>query len=192
VSVSRYQQEAEVKDIRAEFPAYAAIHRHILQDALARLEKPYQAFFRRVNAGEKAGFPRSQGPDRSHSFTYKEFGNGATRENGFLVLSQIGRIAVRWSRPMAGMPRPSPSARRQTAGICASPAPMCQRNPPSAMRIPPKRRLATWRPKRGRPVVARKDYLRVCCRWGGLPGLERARDVPAREIGIFTRDLLPL
>jgi putative transposase len=39
VSVSRYQQEAELKDIRAAFPAYAAVHRHVLQDVLARLER---------------------------------------------------------------------------------------------------------------------------------------------------------
>ena len=69
---------------------------------LARLDKTYQAFFRRLKAGEKAGFPRYQGRDRYHSFTYKEFGNGATLDNGFLVLSKIGRIAVRWSRPLEG------------------------------------------------------------------------------------------
>ncbi len=61
VSISRFQQEAEVKDIRAAFPEYAAIHSHVLQDVLARLDKTYQAFFRRVRAGEKAGFPRYQG-----------------------------------------------------------------------------------------------------------------------------------
>jgi putative transposase len=105
VSVSRYQQEAELKDIRAEFPEYAAIHSHILQDVLARLDKTYQAFFRRVKLGEKAGFPRYQARMRWHSFTYKEFGNGATLDNGFLVLSKIGRIAVRWSRPMQGTPK---------------------------------------------------------------------------------------
>jgi putative transposase len=99
VSVSRYQQEAELKDIRATFPEYAAIHSHVLQDVLARLDKTYQAFFRRVQAGEKAGFPRYQGRDRWHSFAYKEFGNGATLDSGLLVLSKIGRIAVRWSRP---------------------------------------------------------------------------------------------
>jgi hypothetical protein len=53
---------------------------------LARLDKTYQA--------------RS----RSHSFTYKEVGNGATVENGFLVLCKIGRIAIRWSRPLVGAP----------------------------------------------------------------------------------------
>src|SRR5215469_1934096 len=77
VSVSRYDQEAELKDIRAEFPEYAAIHSHVLQDVLARLDKTYQAFFRRVQRGEKAGFPRFKGRERFRSFTYKEFGNGA-------------------------------------------------------------------------------------------------------------------
>jgi putative transposase len=105
VSVSRFQQEAELKDIQANFPDYAATHSHALQDALARLDKTYQAFFRRVRAGEKAGFPRYQGHDRYHSFTYKEFGNGATLDNGFLVLSKIGRMAVLWSRPLEGTPK---------------------------------------------------------------------------------------
>jgi putative transposase len=104
-SISRYQQEAELKDIRAELPDYAAIHSRVLQDVLARLDKPYQAFFLRVKAGENAGFPRYQARTRYHSFTYKEYGNGATVENGFLVLSKIGRFAVRWSRPLEGAPK---------------------------------------------------------------------------------------
>ena len=35
VSVSRYEQDAELKAIRAEFPEYAAIHAHVLQNVLA-------------------------------------------------------------------------------------------------------------------------------------------------------------
>jgi putative transposase len=105
VSVSRFEQEAELKDIRAELPEYAAIHSHVLQDVLARLDRTYQAFFRRMQRGEKAGFPRFKGRDRFHSFTYKEFGNGARLDNGFLVLSKLGRIAVRWSRPLEGTPK---------------------------------------------------------------------------------------
>ena len=102
VSLTRYQQEAELKDLRAEIPEYAALHSHVLQDVLARLDKTYQAFFRRVQSGEKPGFPRFQGRNRYHSFTYKEYGNGARLDNGYLVLSKIGRLAVRWSRPVAG------------------------------------------------------------------------------------------
>jgi putative transposase len=74
----------------------------VLQDVLARLDKTYQAFFRRLANGEQPGFPRFQGRDRYHSFTYKEYGNGARLDNGSLVLSKIGRIAVRWSRPTQG------------------------------------------------------------------------------------------
>jgi putative transposase len=102
VSLTRYGQEAELKDIRAAFPDYAAIHSHVLQDVLARLEKTYQAFFRRIREGRTPGFPRFQGRGRFNSFTYKEYGNGARFDNGFLVLSKIGRVALRWSRPLEG------------------------------------------------------------------------------------------
>ena len=39
ICVSRYQQEAELQDIRAAFPEYAPVHSHVLQDVLARLER---------------------------------------------------------------------------------------------------------------------------------------------------------
>jgi len=102
VSATRFQQEAELKAIREAYPEDAALHSHVLQDVLARLDKTYQAFFHRVANGEKAGFPRYQGRTRSHSFTSKEYGNGARLDNGYLVLAKIGRIAVRWSRPVVG------------------------------------------------------------------------------------------
>ena len=105
VSVTRYQQEAELKDIWAAFPKYAALHSHVLQDVFARLDKTYQAFFRRVANGETPGFPRFQGRNRWHSFTFKEYGNGARLANGYLVLAKIGRIKIHWSRPLAGVPK---------------------------------------------------------------------------------------
>jgi putative transposase len=105
VSLSRFEQEAELKATRDEFPEYADIHSHILQDVLARLDKTYQAFFRRVQRGEKAGFPRFKGRNRYHSVTFKEYGDGARLDNSFLVLSKIGRISVHWSRSIEGTPK---------------------------------------------------------------------------------------
>jgi putative transposase len=105
VSVPRYEQEAELKEIRAAFPEYAAIHSRVLQDVLARLDRTYQAFFRRIQRGEKAGFPRFKGRNRYHSFTFKEYSTGARLENGLLVLAKIGRIRVHWSRPIEGTPK---------------------------------------------------------------------------------------
>jgi putative transposase len=74
----------------------------VLQDVLTRLDRAFQAFFRRVQQGDKPGYPRFHGATRSASFTYKQFGNGAILDNGCLVLSKIGRLAVRWSRPVEG------------------------------------------------------------------------------------------
>jgi putative transposase len=65
----------------------------------------FQAFFRRVRAGETPGYPRFHGANRYTSFTYKPLGNGAMLDHGLLVLSKIGRIAVRWSRPLTGTPK---------------------------------------------------------------------------------------
>ena len=105
VSVTRYEQEAELKEIRADFPEYAAIHSHDLQDVLAQLDKTYLVFFRRIQRGEKAGFPRFKSRNRFHSLTFNEYGNRAAIDNGFLVRSTIRRISVHWSRPLEGTPK---------------------------------------------------------------------------------------
>jgi putative transposase len=105
VTLTCYQQQAELPGLRAVFPEYAAIHSQALQDVLTRLDKAYQALFRRVKAGQTPGFPHFQGRNRYHSFTYKQYGNGVRLDNGFLVLSKIGRVAVRWSRPLEGIPK---------------------------------------------------------------------------------------
>src|SRR5215469_12360195 len=101
-SISCAHQSAELPAIKAERPEYHDVHSQVLQDVLTRLDRAFQAFFRRVQAGEKPGHPRFQRGRRYHSFTYKQFGNGVTVDHGDLVLSKIGRIAVRWSRPLEG------------------------------------------------------------------------------------------
>src|SRR5262249_56614343 len=91
-----------IKDVR---PEYRDIHSQVLQDVLTRLDRAFAAFFRRVQAGGTPGYPRFHGGNRYTSFTFKQFGSGATLDNGFLALSKIGRIAVRWSRPLEGAPK---------------------------------------------------------------------------------------
>src|SRR5258708_17162240 len=68
VSVSRFDQAAELKAMRAAFPDYAAIHSHVLHDVLARLDKTYQAFFRRAHLRGQNRFPRFTGRSRRSSF----------------------------------------------------------------------------------------------------------------------------
>ena len=99
-SIKCNHQTAQLPAIKDLRPEYHDVHSQVLQDVLTRLDRAFQAFFRRVKAGEKPGYPRFQGRYRYHSFTYKQYGNGARLDNGLLVLSNIGRVAVRWSRPL--------------------------------------------------------------------------------------------
>jgi putative transposase len=98
--------DIDIKEVR---PEYREAHSQVLQDVLTRLDRAFQAFFRRVKHDETPGYPRFQGSNRYNSFTYKQFGNGATLDNGFLVLSKVGRVvrrvAMRWSRPIEGTPK---------------------------------------------------------------------------------------
>jgi len=105
VSITGAHQSAELPAIKDMRPEYHDIHSQVLQDVLTRLDRAFQAFFRRVKAGEQPGYPRFQSAYRYRSFTYKQFGNGATLDNGYLVLSKIGCIAVRWSRSLIGTPK---------------------------------------------------------------------------------------
>lgn len=107
VSVTAYQQNAELPGIKADLPEYREVYSQVLQDVVLRVERAFQTFFRRVTAGGISGYPRFQGRNRYHSFTYPQVGEhgGARLDNGYLVLSKIGRIAARWSRPVHGTPK---------------------------------------------------------------------------------------
>jgi putative transposase len=115
VSLTVAGQSAHLPDSKQARPEYQDIHSQLLHDVLTRLDRAFQAFFRRVKNGETPGYPRFKSSTRYDSFTYKPFGNGATLDNGFLVLSKIGRIAVRWSRPLEGTPK-TVTIRREAAG----------------------------------------------------------------------------
>jgi putative transposase len=115
VSITVAGQSAQLPEIKQERPEYQDLHSQVLQDVLTRLDRAFQAFFRRVQHGEKPGYPRLKQGTRYDSFTYKQFGNGATLDNGFLVLSKIGRLALRWSRPLEGTPK-TVTIRREADG----------------------------------------------------------------------------
>jgi putative transposase len=101
-TISKFQQLARVKEVKASNPYAAGIHSHVLQVVVEDLDKAFRAFFRRVKAGEKPGYPRFKGRNRFKSFGFKEYGNGFKIDGRRLRLSGIGRVAVRWHRPLEG------------------------------------------------------------------------------------------
>jgi putative transposase len=60
-----------------------------------------KAFFRRVKAGEKPGYPRFKGYGRYDSFTYPQSGFGITHDSR-VSLSKIGAVKMVYHRPVRG------------------------------------------------------------------------------------------
>jgi putative transposase len=81
-------------------PALKEVHSQVLQDVARRLDKAYQAFFRRVKSGEKAGFPRFKPQSRYDSFTFPQ--SGIVLEGTRLALSKIGHMRIKLHRQPRG------------------------------------------------------------------------------------------
>lgn len=95
--------EQLAKHYRATFPYADQMHSQTAQSVVKQVDEAYQFFFRRVKAGEKPGYPRFKSRNRFHSFEFKQFGkSGAFLDGRRLKLFGIGRVAVRWHRPIEG------------------------------------------------------------------------------------------
>jgi len=101
-TVGKFAQLRKVKDWKRSDPYAAQVHSHILQVVVQDLDKAFQSFFRRVKAGETPGYPRFKGKNRFDSFGLKEYGNGFKLDRRRLKLCGMGRLRVRWHRPLEG------------------------------------------------------------------------------------------
>jgi putative transposase len=72
--VSKFEQSKELPDLKDGFPIYHNVYGQVLQNALGRLDKAFQNFFRRCKEGGKPGFPRFKSENRYDSFTYPQLG----------------------------------------------------------------------------------------------------------------------
>jgi len=106
VGVSYYDQKRQLPGIKEVRPEYKQIGSQVLQDVTARLDKAFQAFFRRVKEGvdpKKVGYPRFKGKYRYNSFTLSQCGwNLPALDSGWLYVAGIGHLKLKWSRPIAG------------------------------------------------------------------------------------------
>lgn len=95
-TVGYYDQQYELKNREG-----INIHSKVAQDVLRRLQKAMNAFFRRVENGEKPGYPRFQGYDRYNSFTYSQSGFKIL-DFGKLRLSKVGDLKINQHREIEG------------------------------------------------------------------------------------------
>jgi len=104
-TVGFYEQKRYLPEIRTELPEYKGIHSQVLQNVIERVDKAFQGFFRRVKAGQKAGYPRFKGQGRYDSFTFPQAGTTGVKlqEGGKRVLLfGIGSVKVKLHRPLEG------------------------------------------------------------------------------------------
>ncbi len=90
------------KHYRQTFPYADQVFSQTAQSVIEQVDLAFQAFFRRVKAGERPGYPRFKGRNHYHSFLFKQFSVGARLDGRRLKLFGIGRVRVRWHRPLEG------------------------------------------------------------------------------------------
>ena len=101
-SLNYYDQANELKELRREIPEIAQLNYSATQDMLRRLDKSFKAFFRRVKAGEKAGFPRFKGYDRFNSITFPTYGDGIKIKDNRLYIQNVGLVKIKMHRVLEG------------------------------------------------------------------------------------------
>jgi putative transposase len=101
-SINYYDQANQLKEIRAEGDLELA-NFSCCQDVLRRVDKTFNAFFRRVEAGEKPGYPRFKPVSRYDSITFPSYGDGCKLlDNGRLRLQGVGAVKIKLHRPIEG------------------------------------------------------------------------------------------
>ncbi|MCX4614766.1 MULTISPECIES: RNA-guided endonuclease TnpB family protein [Streptomyces] len=103
------QQSAQLKDIRAFDPERQGRWSFSSQQAtLRRLDKAFAAFFRRVKAGDKPGYPRFRSGKRFDTVDFPKDGDGCRWDSTphdpvtRVRLHGVGHVKVHQHRPVAG------------------------------------------------------------------------------------------
>jgi putative transposase len=106
--VTFYSQDAQLKEIRAADPErYGRWSFTCERAAIRRLDRAFQAFFRRVKAGDKPGYPRFKGRGWWDSVEWPA-GNGARWDSAphpavtRVYLQGVGHVRVHQHRPVRG------------------------------------------------------------------------------------------
>ncbi len=104
-SIGFARQSASLPSLKRESPYLPRVHSQVLQDVLHRVDRAFQAFFRRVKSGKKPGYPRFKGKGWYDSFAYPQWRNGVKLQQGRLILSKIGALRLHKDRPLEGAPK---------------------------------------------------------------------------------------
>ena len=99
----RYEaQSAQLKVERITNPSLAQTNFSSCQATLRRLKHTFEAFFRRVQRGEPAGYPRFKGQDRFDTVEFPAYGDGCKIDRSRVYFQHIGKIRIVLHRGIEG------------------------------------------------------------------------------------------
>ncbi len=90
------------KHQRISNPYFARLNFSSAQATMRRLDKAFRAFFRRLKAKEKPGYPRFKSRDRFESIEFPSYGDGIRLNGNRLRVQHVGTIRVKLHRPVEG------------------------------------------------------------------------------------------
>jgi putative transposase len=110
ISLAYAHQCAELPPCKEVRPELGEVPAQVLQDAVKRVDRAYDNFFRRVSEGQTPGYPRFKSCMRYNSLTFKQYQNsfavlpGPTKK-ATLVLAKLGHVKMVMHRAIKGMPK---------------------------------------------------------------------------------------
>lgn len=83
-------------------PWFARLNFSSAQATMRRLDKAFQAFFRRLKAGERPGYPRFRTEGRFDSIEFPAYGDGIRLKEGKLRIQHVGQVKIKQHRATEG------------------------------------------------------------------------------------------
>ncbi len=132
-SLRYYDQATSLPALKAEQPTLAEVNAQALQNVAVRIDLAFNAFFRRVKAGENPGYPRFRGKGRYDSIMYPQVPSGCKLDADArrLRLHGVGPVKVILHRPLEGVPKTATISHSSTGKWyvcfscdCAEPLPL--------------------------------------------------------------------
>jgi putative transposase len=104
-SIGFNEQSRQLTEARAELDELGRMNALAQHEVLRRVDRAFEAFFRRFRRGETPGYPRFRSRGRFDSLTWAQHGNGCHvseegSSNGRLYLQGVGHVKFRLHRAL--------------------------------------------------------------------------------------------
>ncbi len=96
-SVTYYDQQVQLSELRKD-ARYCVVASDIQREPLRRVDRAFKAFFRRVKAGQKPGYPRFKSSEKYNSFSWDD----PRLHGSYLHIPKLGHIRCKLNHALIG------------------------------------------------------------------------------------------